>query len=105
MIDPDALNVWNEQHLVGYLWRNSLGQIGFRYDAEWIAAGGFAISRTLPLNASDAAAEEGVAHRFFANLLPEGGVRERIVRVVNISAVFVIVWHVLPPGAYLRCRR
>ena len=84
MIDPDALNVWSEQRLVGYLWRNSFGQIGFRYDAEWIAAGGFAISRTLPLNASDAAAEEGVAHRFFANLLPEGGVRERIVRDLRI---------------------
>lgn len=33
MIDPDALNVWSEQRLVGYLWRNSLGQIGFRYEA------------------------------------------------------------------------
>ncbi|KAB2936428.1 MAG: type II toxin-antitoxin system HipA family toxin [Candidatus Contendobacter sp.] len=84
MIDPDALNVWSEQRLVGYLWRNSLGQIGFRYDAEWIATGGFAISRTLPLDAGDAAAEEGVAHRFFANLLPEGGVRERIVRDLRI---------------------
>ncbi|MDS4069687.1 MAG: type II toxin-antitoxin system HipA family toxin [Candidatus Competibacter sp.] len=84
MIDPDALNVWSEQRLVGYLWRNSFGQIGFRYDAEWIAAGGFAVSRTLPPDAGDAAAEEGVAHRFFANLLPEGGVRERIVRALRI---------------------
>lgn len=84
MIDPDGLNVWNEQHLVGYLWRNSIGQIGFRYDSEWIAGGGFAISRMLPLEAGDATAEEGVAHRFFANLLPEGGVRERIVRDLRI---------------------
>ncbi len=37
MIDPDALNVWNEQRLVGYLWRNPVGYIGFRYDPEWIA--------------------------------------------------------------------
>lgn len=22
MIDPDALNIWNDQSLVGYLWRN-----------------------------------------------------------------------------------
>lgn len=34
MIDPDALNVWNEQQLAGYLWRNPVGYIGFRYDSE-----------------------------------------------------------------------
>lgn len=75
MIDPDTLNVWNEQRLVGYLWRNPIGTIGFRYDTDWVAEGGFAISRTLPLGGDDFAAEDGVAHRFFANLLPEGGVR------------------------------
>ncbi len=30
-------------------------------------------------------AEDGIAHRFFANLLPEGGVRDRIVRDLKIS--------------------
>jgi serine/threonine-protein kinase HipA len=84
VIDPDALNVWNEQRLVGYLWRNPVGYIGFRYDPEWIAAGGFAVSRTLPLDIGDFAAEESLAHRFFANLLPEGGVREHIVRDLKI---------------------
>ena len=84
MIDPDGLKVWNEQHLVGYLWRNPLGYIGFRYDPEWIAAGGFAVSRTLPLGIDDFTAEDGIAHRFFANLLPEGGVREHIVRDLKI---------------------
>jgi serine/threonine-protein kinase HipA len=84
VIDPDALNVWNEQRLVGYLWRNPLGYIGFRYDAEWITTGGFAVSRTLPLRADDFAAEDVTAHRFFANLLPEGGVREHIVRDLKI---------------------
>lgn len=84
MIDPDALNVWNEQRLVGYLWRNSVGYIGFRYDPEWITTGGFAVSRTLPLSTEDFAAEDGIAHRFFANLLPEGGVREHIVRDLKI---------------------
>jgi len=102
VIDPDALNVWNEQRLVGYLWRNPVGYIGFRYDPEWIAAGGFAdgtearaarqggracgfaVSRTLPLGTDDFAAEDGIAHRFFANLLPEGGVREHIVRDLKI---------------------
>jgi serine/threonine-protein kinase HipA len=84
VIDPDGLNVWNEQHLVGYLWRNPVGYIGFRYDPEWIAGGGFAASRTLPLGIDDFAAEDGIAHRFFANLLPEGGVREHIVRDLKI---------------------
>lgn len=85
MIDPDALNVWNEQRLVGYLWRNPVGTIGFRYDPQWIAQGGFAISHTLPLGNDDFTAEGGIAHHFFANLLPEGGVREQIVRDLKIS--------------------
>jgi serine/threonine-protein kinase HipA len=84
VIDPDTLNVWNERCLVGYLWRNPIGTIGFRYDTDWVAGGGFAISRTLPLGGDDFAAEDSVAHRFFANLLPEGGVRDRIVRDLKI---------------------
>lgn len=84
MIDPDALNVWNELRLVGYLWRSPFGHIGFRYDLEWINNGGFAISHTLPLGADDYSADDGAAHRFFANLLPEGGVREHIVRDLKI---------------------
>ncbi len=85
MIDPDALNVWNEQRLVGYLWRNEIGYIGFRYDPAWITSGGFAVSCTLPLTTDDFAPEDGIAHRFFANLLPEGGVRDHIVRDLKIS--------------------
>jgi serine/threonine-protein kinase HipA len=84
MIDPDALNVWFEDLLVGYLWRNSVGTIGFRYEPDWIDTSGFAISRTLPLAAEDFTAEDSVAHRFFANLLPEGGAREHIVRDLKI---------------------
>ena len=85
MTDPDALNVWNNQLLVGHLWRNATGAIGFRYDPQWITRGGFAISHTLPLSNDDFTHEESVAHRFFANLLPEGGVREQIVRDLKIS--------------------
>ena len=85
MIDPDALNVWFEDRLVGYLWRNPVGTIGFRYEPDWINTGGFAISRTLPLATEDFSAEDSVAHRFFANLLPEGGVRDHIVRDLKIA--------------------
>ncbi|TGD72148.1 type II toxin-antitoxin system HipA family toxin [Mangrovimicrobium sediminis] len=85
MLDPDGLNVWSDQRLVGYLWRNTQGQIGFRYEEDWLTQGGFAISHTLPLRHGDITPEAGLAHRFFANLLPEGGVRDQIVRDLKIS--------------------
>jgi hypothetical protein len=50
VIDPDALNVWSEERLVGYLWQNRVGHIGFRYDPDWIATGGFAVSREYKSN-------------------------------------------------------
>ncbi len=84
MSDPDILNVWHEQSLVGQLWRNTTGAIGFRYDPAWIAGGGFAMSRSLPLAAREFAPEEGTAQRWFANLLPEGAVREHIVRDLKL---------------------
>ncbi len=85
MIDPGALNVWFEDRLVGYLWRSPVGAIGFRYEPDWINRSGFAVSRTLPLTTTDFSAEDNVAHRFFANLLPEGGVRDHIVRDLKIA--------------------
>src|SRR3972149_5396180 len=84
MTDPDALHVWNEEGRVGTLWRNPVGYIGFRYDPKWIASSGFAVSRSLPLGNDDFRAEDSIAHRFFTNLLPEGGVREHIVRDLKI---------------------
>lgn len=85
MLDQDGLNVWSDQRLVGYLWRNSQGLIGFRYEEEWLAQGEFSISHSLPLRREDFTPEEGLAHRFFANLLPEGGVRDQIVRDLKIA--------------------
>jgi serine/threonine-protein kinase HipA len=85
MIDLDALNVWNNQRLVGRLWRNPTGAIGFSYAPEWLIRDGFTVSHTLPLVSDDFTPEDGIAHRFFANLLPEGGVREQIVRDLKIS--------------------
>ncbi len=85
MSDPDTLNVWSGHRLTGRLRRDSFGHIGFRYDPDWLSGGGFAISQTLPLGAGEFTAEQGVAHRFFANLLPEGGFRERVVRDLKIS--------------------
>jgi len=85
MIDPDSLNVWYESRLVGHLWRNVTGAIGFRYDADWCTENGFAISLTLPLTENEYSPEESIAHSFFANLLPEGDARTHIVRDLKIS--------------------
>ena len=48
MIDPDSLNIWYEDQLVGHLWRNTTSAAGFRYASDWITQKGFAISQTLP---------------------------------------------------------
>ena len=84
MIDPDSLNVWFEDQLVGHLWRNATSAIGFRYASEWITESGFAISQTLSITNEEYSPEDAFAHRFFANLLPEGGVRDHIVRDLKI---------------------
>lgn len=39
MLDQDGLNLWCGQHLVGFLWRNAQGQIGFGYAQEWLECG------------------------------------------------------------------
>ena len=85
----DRLNVWHEERLLGVLWRDGQRRIGFRYDKSWTAPEGFAISRSLPLPQQAQASQEfspqqDIAHRFFANLLPEGNVRERVVRDLKV---------------------
>lgn len=84
MIDPDSLNVWFEDQLVGHLWRTTTNAVGFRYASDWIAQNGFAISQTLTITEEKFTPEDSIAHRFFANLLPEGGVRDHIVRDLRI---------------------
>ena len=83
MIDPDTLHVWHETRLVGYLWRDTLGRMSFRYESDWLAHEGFPISMSLPLQDSVFASD--TAHQFFANLLPEGNARAHIVRDLRVS--------------------
>lgn len=86
MIDEDALHVWHEEQLVGYLWQDAHGRMGFRYDEGWLTTkGAFPVSISLPLIEDEFAPATATAHRFFANLLPEGGVRTRIAREFGIS--------------------
>ncbi len=84
MAAQDSLHVWNEDRQVGTLWRNRFGHMGFRYDPRWISGGGFALSLSLPLTTREFLPEDAIAHRFFANLLPEGAVREGVVRDLKI---------------------
>ena len=85
MTDPDKLHVWYEDCLVGFLRRNATNQIGFQYCDDWLSGShGFAISISLPLSADPYQPEDALAHRFFANLLPEGRVRENIMRDLKI---------------------
>ena len=80
----DALDLWHQPSATatrrsGRLWREASGRMGFRYDAEWRRLG-FPISRQLPLNRREFSPAEGLAHRFFANLLPEGDARLQLAR-------------------------
>ncbi len=73
----DELNVWFEDQLIGYLWRNASHVMAFRYAEEWLASG-FPLSISLPLQHEAFSAQTVIAHRFFAHLLPEGLARERL---------------------------
>ncbi len=80
----DVLNIWYETHLVGKIWHDNTGRIGFCYEKEWVNHG-FAISQQLPLSTKEYPENQGKAHLFFANLLPEAGARMHIVRDLKIT--------------------
>ncbi len=86
-IDSDIrLRVWHEDRLVGRLWRNAANEIGFQYCDEWLNSDDkFAVSASLPLSREPCSPEDALAHRFFANLLPEGVAREHIVRDLKLT--------------------
>lgn len=78
------LVVWHERRRVGQLQRDDSGRMAFAYDPEWRARGGFAISHSMPLSQAEFSAASGLAHRWFANLLPEEAVRQRLVRDLKL---------------------
>ncbi|PKL94621.1 MAG: kinase [Gammaproteobacteria bacterium HGW-Gammaproteobacteria-8] len=80
----NRLIVWSAQRPVGELWRDAQDRIGFAYDPSWLEQG-FAIGHILPLQTESFDPAEGLAHAWFANLLPEGAARERIVRNLGIA--------------------
>jgi len=77
------LQVWRAAQCVGELWLGDDGRsLGFAYADPSPA---IAISNSLPLSGSPFSAEAGVAHGWFANLLPEEGARQALVRRLGIA--------------------
>ena len=80
----DRLGVYFDQRLVGGVTVDESGRFSFEYDESWIAQPeSFAISQSLPLKAGKH--EEGAGHAFFANLLPDGHVRQLVARRLGLS--------------------
>jgi len=79
----EALNVFYDRKLVGRINRSG-GQWSFQYDENWLVSpDSFAVSVSLPLRKE--AFDNDRARPFFANLLPEGGVRDAIARSIGVS--------------------
>lgn len=82
--DSDRLGVWHADCVAGELWRDAQDRIGFAYHRDWLEHG-FRIGNVLSLQTGAFAPADGKAHAWFANLLPEGAARERIVRNLGIA--------------------
>ncbi len=79
----DPLYVHFRDRFVGVITLNASGSMQFRYDQSWLERSDcFPISLSLPL---DRSIEDAADNHFFANLLPEGMVREQICRSLKIS--------------------
>ncbi|HSC21266.1 MAG TPA: type II toxin-antitoxin system HipA family toxin [Solirubrobacterales bacterium] len=78
------LEVFLHDRRAGTLRRKDNGNLQFRYDHEYVEAGGQPLSLNLPLR------KEGFPHRdclaFFGNLLPEEDVRAQLALATGISA-------------------
>lgn len=80
----EPLYVYCQQQLVGTLSQTAARSMQFAYDDEWLrSADRFPISRSLPLEGTFT---DSHSQHFFANLLPEGNVREQICKSLKISA-------------------
>ena len=76
----EGLGVWYGSQRVGHLQRGSGRRMEFEYSATWVRENGFAISRSLPLPKQELTDSPDQGHQFFANLLPEGRARYRLMQ-------------------------
>jgi serine/threonine-protein kinase HipA len=82
--DPERLAVLYAGRMAGKLWMLADERLAFEYADSWLAdPGAFSISMSLPL--SREIYTDAKAGRFFANLLPEGRLRQLIAQRLGIS--------------------
>lgn len=80
-----SLNVFVDNQNVGVILVDSNNRMSFSYSTRWLEnPQGYPISISLPLTPETFPPEE--AHSFFANLLPEGLLREHLAKNLGISA-------------------
>jgi len=86
LMNRQRLNVIWGSRLVGHLEQDPDGtSMSFTYGSSWLSsAGAWPISLSLPL--SESPHHGGAGHWFFANLLPEGVLRQLLARRIGISA-------------------
>ncbi|MBI4064398.1 MAG: type II toxin-antitoxin system HipA family toxin [Elusimicrobia bacterium] len=80
----DRLNIYWNEHLVGQLWVDKKSDFVFQYDPGWIESNG-AIPLSVRLPFQKEPFSDASARIFFANLLPEGDVRQAIAVLHQIS--------------------
>ncbi|MGB0866999.1 MAG: type II toxin-antitoxin system HipA family toxin [Granulosicoccaceae bacterium] len=81
----ESLSVWHGTSQVGELYLGAdQRSIGLHYTQAWREQG-LAISQSLPLGQADYSPEQGRAHLWFGNLLPEEGSRAALVRRLGVS--------------------
>jgi serine/threonine-protein kinase HipA len=79
-----GLSVYWKNLLVGIIDVDDDGQMRFAYEPSWIQGPqAFPLSASLPLSGGWTPGRED--HRWFANLLPEGGARESLCRNLGVS--------------------
>jgi serine/threonine-protein kinase HipA len=79
-----GLDVYFRDQLAGSLWLDDRRRFVFQYDAGWLKSSRvFPLSLSLPLRKEPY--EDDAARPFFANLLPEGEIRELIARQFRVS--------------------
>ena len=82
--DPERLAVLYAGRMVGRLWTVADDRLVFEYTDTWLAGpDAFAISLSLPLRKETYT--DAKAGRFFANLLPEGRLRQLVAQRLGIS--------------------
>ena len=74
--------VWYGHRQVGNLHEHEDRSLRFAYNNDWLNGGRFPVSISLPFSNGDNEVDAGT---FFAGLLPEGNVRQRICRQLGIT--------------------